>query len=280
MDYLFGRYLSWVKMADADMTVRNSSSGSTRKSVRFSHTPLSSSSTSSSHSQSWERDTCSFLKSTPTWTSKKYLKVDQDAIEFSLQPWDHSILRESRVLDLEAFSKTMPRLPDRLEMGLEIARTILGLGTSCWIPRGWDRREVFVFDSPPMPIQPYLRHESLSFTLKETIDDPRLHTEATLFSLGVVLLELAYQETLEQQPFWNTYCDNGQPNDWTHQCTAMEWQSKVEARYGNDLSEPIRLCVEGGFSRDADLDDLEFLQEVIDTVVNPLERFLSGWKRS
>jgi hypothetical protein len=59
----------------------------------------------------------------------------------------------------------------------------------------------------------------------------------------------------------------------------MEWQSKVEAGYGNYLSEPIRLCVEGKFSREANLDDSGFLQEVIDTVVNPLERFLSAWKR-
>lgn len=150
---------------------------------------------------------------------------------------------------------------------------------SCWIPRGWDRREVFVLNGPNTSTKPFLRHESLSFTLRETIDDTRVHTEASLFSLGVVLLELIYQETLEQQPFWNKYCDNGEPNEWTHQCTAMEWQSKVEARYGDDLSEPIRLCVEGGFSKDANLDNPDFLREVLETVVSPLERFLTGWRR-
>lgn len=181
--------------------------------------------------------------------------------------------------DLEAFYGSTPRLPDRLQIGLDLILTILGLGTSCWIPRGWDRREVFVLNGPNTSTKPFLRHESLSFTLGETLDNTRVHTEASLFSFGVVLLELIYQETLEQQPFWNTYCKNGQPNDWTHQCAAMEWQSKVEAGYGNYLSEPIRLCVEGKFSREANLDDSGFLQEVIDTVVNPLERFLSAWKR-
>ncbi|KAM5344786.1 hypothetical protein ACJ41O_010648 [Fusarium nematophilum] len=140
-------------------------------------------------------------------------------------------MSKSEIRDLEVFYGSTPRLPDRLQVGLEIALTILGLGTSCWIPRGWDRREVFVLEVPGSSRDsPFFRHDSLSFTLGETIEDASLHTQATLFSLGVLLLELIYQETLEQQPFWDTYCDNGQPNDWTHQCTAMEWQSMVEAR--------------------------------------------------
>ena len=59
----------------------------------------------------------------------------------------------------------------------------------------------------------------------------------------------------------------------------MEWQSKVEAHYGDDLSEPIRICVEGRFQREADLGNTDFLQDVIDNVLAPLERFVSGWKR-
>lgn len=268
-----------LDLADTDITVRNSSSKSIKKSVRFSHDPPSTSSTSSSRSWNWIRDTCLFLNSSPSWTDRQYLKTEQDAVIFSPEPQDQPSSSKLKVEDLGAFYGSTPRLSDRLQVGLDIALTILGLGTSCWIPRGWDRREVFVLYDPKTSTKPFLRHDSLSFTLGETIDDIRVHTEASLFSLGVVLLELIYQETLEQQPFWDKYCENGQPNDWTHQCTAMEWQSKVEARYGDDLSEAIRLCVEGGFSGDANLDNSDFLREVLDTVVSPLEKFLSGWKR-
>lgn len=258
------------------MTLQSSVTTSIKKSVRFSDNS-SSALASLGSSRTWVRDTCTFLESTSTWTGRLYLKAGQEAIAFSLEAQDQPNLKNSEVKDLEAFYGSTPRLPDRLQIGLEIALTILGLGTSCWIPRGWDRREIFVLKSPNVPTKPFIQHRLLLCSLKETVDDIRAHTEVTLFSLGVILLELIFQETLEQQPCWDTFCENGQPNDWTHQCTAMEWQSQIEPRYGNDLSELIRLCVEGGFSGDANLDNSGFLQEVIDTVVNPLEQFLSGW---
>lgn len=262
------------------LTVRSitTKTTSTKKLVRFSDTS-SSAPVSSGPSTTWVLDTCSFLESTPTWTDQLYLKVGQEAIAFSLEVPDQSGPEKLEMKDLEVFCRNTPRLPDRLQVGLEIALTILGLGTSCWVPRGWDRREVFVLKSPNTSTKPFIQHQSLSFSLQETVDDIRAHTENTLFSLGVILLELIFQETLEQQPCWDTFCKNGQPTDWTHQCTAMEWQSQIETRYGNDLSDPVRLCVNGGFLGDANLDNSGFLQEVIDTVVNPLERFLSGWKR-
>ena len=259
----------------------SSSSSSTAKSVRFSNTPIYESMKSSR--QDNIEDICAFLTSTPTWIDAQHPTANYKTLSFTLDPPDRSELTKLEFEHLQSLSQSTPRLPDRLWVGLNIALTILGLGTSCWIPRGWDRREVFVMKSKvsdAKTIGPYFLHESLTVTLTEEMKDARIHAEAALFSLGVILLELTYQETLEQQSFWATYCEeDGRPNDWTHQCTAMEWQSGVEAYYGDDLSEPIRLCVEGRFSREADLGDSAFVQEVIDNVVVPIERFLSSWRK-
>ncbi|KAI8715959.1 hypothetical protein NCS52_01105000 [Fusarium sp. LHS14.1] len=270
-----GRERKKLTKTDKSQVRTNRSCSPARKPVNFSHASSGLDLASLSHPQAWIRDTCSFIKSEPIWDGQQYLKAEKDAIAFSIESRDQPSIAKSEIKDLEALYGGTLRLSDRLKIGVEIALTILGLGTSCWIPRGWDRREILVLKGPKTSTKPFFRHQSLSSTIKEPMDDPRQHTELTMFSLGVILLELLYQETLEQQPSWESNCVDGEPNDFTHLCTAEEWQSTVEARYGVNISGSIELCLKGGFLTDVNLDNSEFLEEVIDTVISPIEKVLS-----
>lgn len=61
------------------------------------------------------------------------------------------------IISLEEFYKSASRLDRRLRLGLKLAYSILGMGTTTWFPQGWDSSDISVFhDVTAMPF--YLYH--------------------------------------------------------------------------------------------------------------------------
>ncbi|KAM0342386.1 hypothetical protein ACHAPU_009573 [Fusarium lateritium] len=229
---------------------------------------------------------CSFIRA-PSTTNKFLgtLEADYHDIKLYLEPQSQRQLLRAQNETIEAFWCSTVDLSSRLGVGLSIAVTLLALGTSAWIPRCWSQKDVFLMrcsqgSSRHTPtFGPYLDHSSLSFTLSEEPMGAHNHAVLTMFSLGVLLLELYYRKPLESSPHWDRHCPNGLRNEYTDMAAAQEWYEDLaeDPALEEGLAEPIRRCIEASFSTSVDMEDKEFLRDVLETIIQTLEEFISMW---
>ncbi|RSM15117.1 hypothetical protein CDV31_005198 [Fusarium ambrosium] len=207
-------------------------------------------------------------------------------VKFFLEPKSQRRLQEAQTQTIEMFwSSSSMNLAARLQIGISIATVLLGVGTSAWVPRGWNWEDIFVMRSKEKgPGQdwmfgPYMDHKSLSLTLKEIPMNAKDHAEAAIFSLGVLLMELHFRQGLENSPHWHRHCPGGQPNDLTNIAAAYAWYQDLEKDPGlvEGLAEPVRRCIQVSFASPADLESADFIRDVLEAVVQPLEAFLKQW---
>lgn len=109
---------------------------------------------------------------------------------------------------------------------------------------------------------------------------PSDHAGASLFALGVLLLELLFRETLEQQPFRAELLEpGGVPNDLTDLCTVLRWHRRAEAEFGYGSGDAIHLCLTCAFEPPLDLSQPALVGAVWRNVTQLLEDFLVAWQR-
>ncbi|RYP78485.1 hypothetical protein DL771_000438 [Monosporascus sp. 5C6A] len=106
------------------------------------------------------------------------------------------------------------------------------------------------------------------------------HARNSLFTIGVLLLELLFRDTLERQSFRAEYLHSGQINEYTDLCAALRWQKRAEEEFGDVLADAIRKCIVCAFDPEPDLGSGPFLKAVWLNVVRPIEDFLSAWSGS
>jgi hypothetical protein len=180
-------------------------------------------------------------------------------------------------LQLDAFYKSVHRLDQRIRLGIGLAYTLLGLGTSVWLPGGWDGDDIVVLASS-QPASALFKHACIRAALQRKVASHAWHAEMAIFSLGVVLLQLLFQERLEAQPFWRTcLAADGSETDKTREEAALLWQEAVEAQHGPELARIILWCVALRFTAEADLGKAELVAEVLAHVVEPLEEYMRAW---
>ncbi|KAK8112801.1 hypothetical protein PG984_013327 [Apiospora sp. TS-2023a] len=171
---------------------------------------------------------------------------------------------------------------DRIELGLLMGRTALVLGRAPWIPladnRGLQNKFVFLTSRYGPRAEPLVLYESFHAALQEGPVDPERAAESTLLWLGITLLELAFQQKLEDQPFFPDYLQNGQPNDYTFQSAAMRWQKDVEWEHGTELAEAIMFCLMPSRLTRRHLGTNPCISEVLEHVLQPLEGILYSMK--
>lgn len=172
---------------------------------------------------------------------------------------------------LEEFSKSTPHVGKRILLAVKLAYTMLGIGTSSSIPNTWKRDTVSVLSGTAAV--PLFNHGCIRTALLRGITRATTHTEMAIFSLGVALLELMFQEKLEAQPFFKNHYMNGRANETTVKLAAREWQRTVEVEYGPDIADVIMRCVGLRFSVTPDFGKAEFVREVLKAVIEPLEDF-------
>ncbi|KAF4334108.1 sugar transporter STL1 [Fusarium beomiforme] len=211
------------------------------------------------------KDVCLAIKKYGQEPCLGFLKLPGKNIFLHLDPPGQTQVPQSQTL--EEFINATPRRAPRLQLGMAIAIAVLKLGPS-WIPENWHKSTMVLLQIPgPVP-QPYISHLSIHTPLKSASLTEVSKTKATLLSLGIMLLELLFGDTLERQPFRADYLGNGGvPNDMTDFCTAMRWQKKVEEDFGDKLAQAIESCVKCAFEPVADLHSLAFVQAVWTTVM-------------
>ncbi|KAK5993588.1 hypothetical protein PT974_07022 [Cladobotryum mycophilum] len=162
--------------------------------------------------------------------------------------------------------------PDRFRMAKNITYAMMELqGISTWMTRAWDKTDIAISEAVRggMYIQQFPSARATQPT----------QAMGSLLSLGILLLELAFGQTLESQSFRSQYLLNGEPNDMTDLCTALKWSEQVQDEFGLDLSDAILWCIRGGIGVKLDFENHGFLTDVVENVVMPLENFLRLWER-
>lgn len=228
----------------------------TQVSCDFLHDPLSS-------------DTVRYLQDTREKGFIAVRKIGQSTSKNSPNH-DHMWLRE--------FWKYVPKLDQRIRLATKLAYTIIGFGTSAWFPQGWDDGDITVC-LEPRPT-PFYYHLSMRQALQRDITNAQHHAEMAVFTLGVIILQVIYQKRLEEQSFYRKYWVDGKPSDFTLELAAREWQQSVEKEYGPSIADVIFRCVHLKFSIAPDLEKEEFIQEMLLTVIEPLEEFVLQFENS
>lgn len=225
-------------------------------------------------------DMCAFLGETYPTFECEHLDIDHSRLVFRLMPSDQSKIKNATFQSLQGLQTSLKMLPDRLRLGVQLARTILSFGTSGWIPSDWTAGHVSVLQGPATGAAAvYLSHKSLHTDCNAADKGiPMFSAKASLNALGITLLELTDGTALCNTTYWQRVCPSGKANEYTSILAAWEWHKKIVERYSDDLSGPIDRCLNGRFSSYMDLQDPGFLKEVFEGVVKPLESFMAGWR--
>ncbi|KAJ1325811.1 hypothetical protein MN608_09007 [Microdochium nivale] len=227
-------------------------------------------------------DLCTIVTAPDHITDSKYLgEFDLAPLPFALSLYSHSSQRhDSSAHTVGDFLRYTPKRHDRLKLGLKIMLTVLGLGAS-WVPETLSKQSMFLFDpaaTQESEIIPFLLSESKQNAIRQKQRDAGETAKKVLLAVGILLLELLFQETIESRSDRPLYLSSGQSEELANLFTAISWQQTVEAEYGSKISEAIRQCVVCGFGIPApNLGDRAFLQAVWLGVVQPLEDFLKAY---
>ncbi|KAF4443220.1 hypothetical protein F53441_11529 [Fusarium austroafricanum] len=231
-------------------------------------------------------DLCTSISGEPLQSSLGYFHETADnRLLVGLDPADQNIIQQHEIETIEHFLKTTPRRDIRIKVGYDLALAIVNLGGSPWVPRSWNKTDLFLVRNPTDPSpQPFLSHTSLKKTLVgEMQTSAAKKARSILFSLGVLLLELVFREKLESQPFRERLMGtDGKPNEETDFATALLWQQRVEEEFGDELADAIKRCLVCMFdlAPAPDLNSSAFVQAVWQQVLLPVDKFLSAWRRA
>ncbi|WXC67551.1 hypothetical protein SNK03_013357 [Fusarium graminearum] len=175
----------------------------------------------------------------------------------------------------EFLSERHPR-DFRLNLGLTVIMLILKLGPS-WIPEKPLKSSLVILQTPGCPPQPFISHPSIHAALESTptIEFQKEKEKGTFLALGIILLELLFRKSLEEQSFWATFTDNGKRHEFTDFAAASRWQKDAVYEYGEKVANAISKCVNYTVDNSVNLRSAEFLQEVWETVLRPIEETLA-----
>lgn len=178
---------------------------------------------------------------------------------------------------------TLPR-SKRLDIAVILANSMLQLHTGPWLCDTWGKRDIYFLQSHDGFI-----HTNYPFLVCDFTPDcqatgiksgeTRLERSSdscnsSLLSLGVLILELWFNQTIESQPFrFKFQGPDGNDNEYTDFNTAQKWQEQAMEEAGLDLHNSTRRCIYCAFGAvSQDLEDEELRRAVYSEVVQPLEK--------
>ena len=178
----------------------------------------------------------------------------------------------------------------RFEMAVHIASALLQIHTSPWLSSKWSKDQFYfladaqhVYSDYPYVSQMFMP----SVTEQPTTENPQgtppsiseEETRASLFTVGVIILELIFGHNIEACSFRRHYYgSDNQPNDQTDVSTARKWSQKVLGECGIEIADVVRRCLDCSFGPRPNLRDSRFKQAVYDGVIRPLADHLKAWQ--
>jgi hypothetical protein len=173
---------------------------------------------------------------------------------------------------------------ERLQLALIFASTMLQLHTTPWLSERWGKSDILFLRQlegtrAPLIEQPYI---SKAFRSSKTLPSTcailgkspstSIIRNKSVFDLGVLLIELCFNKSLEQIQTPDDLDDDGKVNSYTSLATANRLIPKVYDEAGIRYGDAVRRCIRCDFDqREETFESDEFRQAVYQRVVVPLE---------
>ncbi len=183
-------------------------------------------------------------------------------------------------------------LKDRIEVAVKLACTVLQLHCSPWLDDKWTSNDIVLLQNrskvnKETQLEPYVKRAFRGSTSKNTQPTrdigkaPKTRIgirNETIFALGLVLLELAYNRPLQHFRQPEDLNDDGTPNAFTDMTVAARLEPTVEREVGPVYATVVRRCLHCTFDvGNPDLENEEFHRAVYIGVVKPLMSMLDLW---
>jgi len=171
----------------------------------------------------------------------------------------------------------------RMSIALTIAYAVLELYPTPWLPRFCGKAAVHLFqhkDGDVLAEHPFVLCEAAAETTKQERRGGGVQEAdhgGALLTLGILIMELWFGQTIESRLFWRKCCDaQGNETEFTSLMAAMEWQKMAKNEAGVALHDITSRCIRGNFGlATMNLNEAECVGAVYDYVVKPLEELLS-----
>lgn len=173
---------------------------------------------------------------------------------------------------------------ERLQLALILASTMLQLHTTPWLSERWGKSDILFLRQlggtrAPLIEQPYISKafrssKALPSTCAILGKSPStsIIRNKSVFDLGVLLIELCFNKSLEQIQTPDDLDDDGKVNSYTSLATANRLIPKVYDEAGIRYGDAVRRCIRCDFDqREETFESDEFRQAVYQRVVVPLE---------
>lgn len=178
----------------------------------------------------------------------------------------------------------------RFKMAAHIASALLQIHKSPWLSNQWSKDQFFfladaqnVYSDYPYVSQNFIPN-ALDTPAADVTCGPQPSileedTRKSLFTVGVIILELIFGHNIEACSFRHHYYGpNNEPNDQTDVSTAQKWAQKVLEECGAEIDDVVRRCLDCSFGPKPNLKDKRFREAVYEGVIRPLADYLKLWQ--
>ena len=189
-------------------------------------------------------------------------------------------LAHARVVPLaKLLSLSEPPMMERLKLAVRLASSVLQFHTSGWLQEKWGKQDIYLIQrgasqsgNPSLEMPVVLQAFTPEPTVQEaSIESRIIRCNLSLFSLGIVLIELWYWKNVESFHAGESQVEN---LDIARYITVQELIEKFHEVAGIDYSSSVRRCIRGIDHQETQLENNDFKNEVYVKVLQPLEKHL------
>ena len=190
---------------------------------------------------------------------------------------------------------------DRLRLGVQLASAVIQLHTTGWLNERWGRRDIHFFLAAELPrragsggYQPVFEKPFLRRDFRKGLPDsqsqqnmpalaqrPLVKCDASLFSLGIVLVELWFGKHIEDFPEYSEATHReALRNDNAEYHTANELLRAIDRERGSIYGSAVRRCIRGLDCTETSLEEDKsnnLKNSAHSHVVSELERFWTAY---
>lgn len=230
-------------------------------------------------------DLCMFFKPSPPRRPRSGSISSASGLSVQLSPQANrvSTLTSVKLTEVFAQRKTLTNR-ERVELALTLALAVLQISCTNWMKGKWTSDHLLLVTDASRKMHPYIVHRFQSSrrgSIESTLAPPTVNQVAdwikniSLFALGVFLLEVCFNQSIEDLATPKEKQSNGDPWPYTPLLTAKRLSKAVQDHLGLHYAQAVSACLD---APDIDMDQAgepknstQFEKSIQKNIVGPLK---------
>ncbi|RYO75319.1 hypothetical protein DL764_010489 [Monosporascus ibericus] len=224
-------------------------------------------------------------------STERFLKMSKSSRQ--IQTLQCALLPLPELLNTYKLQKIQLSRQIRFEMATHIASALLQTHNSPWIAEKWTKYNFFFLtDTASRTLcstHPFISKnfcasvENGAASCYNSASNPAARpseeeVRASLFTIGVMILELIFGYNIEDCAFRRDYFGrDDRPTDQTDISTAKKWAKGVLGETGATIDDAVRRCLDCSFGPKPNFGDIRFRESVYQGVIRPLAEYEKIW---